>query len=170
MSQKHVSSAWLLPDGPSFEECIFDPACDHEFSGWRNFMPPRHGGEKVCVKCGMGAQAYSLRKASTINDMSITITTEAEAAQQYRLSVQMVTSMFRRCCDAIDKLTQGNHMRLLKRLSDWLTLRDYEMAKREWHNRFYYDRDRLVAAQEGADRALKRLNRMRAKAERKGLI
>lgn len=40
------------PDGP----------CEHEFSGWRDFEDGR-GGERTCVKCGMGAMAHSLRTA-----------------------------------------------------------------------------------------------------------
>jgi hypothetical protein len=34
-------------------------ACDHDFTGWREFEDG-HGGEQVCSKCGMGAMAYSL--------------------------------------------------------------------------------------------------------------
>ena len=33
--------------------------CDHDFQGWREFDDGR-GGERVCVKCGMGAMAHSL--------------------------------------------------------------------------------------------------------------
>lgn len=33
-------------------------ACDHDWSGWRDFAT---GGEQVCTKCGMGAVYHSLR-------------------------------------------------------------------------------------------------------------
>lgn len=35
------------------------PDCDHDFQGWREFDDGR-GGEQVCVKCGIGAMAYTL--------------------------------------------------------------------------------------------------------------
>jgi hypothetical protein len=34
-------------------------ACDHDFSGWREWPT---GGEQVCTKCGIGAMHYSLMK------------------------------------------------------------------------------------------------------------
>ena len=34
-------------------------ACDHDFTGWREFSDG-NGGEQVCSKCSMGAMAYSL--------------------------------------------------------------------------------------------------------------
>lgn len=34
-------------------------ACDHDFSGWREF-PDGNGGEQICTKCGMGAMAHTL--------------------------------------------------------------------------------------------------------------
>lgn len=33
--------------------------CEHEFQGWRQFADG-NGGERVCAKCGIGAQAYTL--------------------------------------------------------------------------------------------------------------
>lgn len=35
-------------------------ACDHDFTGWRDFEDG-NGGEQVCSKCGTGAMSYSLR-------------------------------------------------------------------------------------------------------------
>jgi len=33
--------------------------CEHDFQGWREFEDG-NGGETVCAKCGMGAEAYTL--------------------------------------------------------------------------------------------------------------
>lgn len=38
------------PDGP----------CEHDFQGWRNFEDGC-GGERVCIRCGMGAMGHSIR-------------------------------------------------------------------------------------------------------------
>ena len=40
--------------------CPRPDACNHDFQGWRDF-PDGNGGEQVCVKCGIGAMAHTLR-------------------------------------------------------------------------------------------------------------
>lgn len=40
--------------------CPMRAACNHEFTGWRDF-PDGNGGEQICAKCGMGAMAHTLR-------------------------------------------------------------------------------------------------------------
>jgi hypothetical protein len=40
--------------------------CEHDFSDpnqWRELPAPRHGGERVCAKCGMGATSVSSAKS-----------------------------------------------------------------------------------------------------------
>lgn len=39
-------------------------ACAHDFRGWRDLYDEAGdvaGGEQVCIKCGIGAMAYTLR-------------------------------------------------------------------------------------------------------------
>ena len=39
-------------------------ACDHDFTGWREFWDG-NGGEQVCSKCGLGAMAWTLTVGPT---------------------------------------------------------------------------------------------------------
>lgn len=50
------------PDKPDLTLILCGVAPDHEhaFQGWREFEDGR-GGETVCIHCGMGAMAWSLR-------------------------------------------------------------------------------------------------------------
>ena len=41
-------------------QCGDSGACDHEFSGWREFDGGQ-GGEQFCQKCGTGAMEWSMR-------------------------------------------------------------------------------------------------------------
>ena len=56
-----------LPERPNldiFFHATPDPdACDHDWSGWREWSVKGQGGggEQICTKCGMGAMTYSLR-------------------------------------------------------------------------------------------------------------
>lgn len=56
----HGGKIWEPTSPTTLVVCGVGPAHEHDFKGWREFEDGL-GGETVCIKCGMGAMAWSLR-------------------------------------------------------------------------------------------------------------